>query len=223
MFTKLIRGILGLLGIMKRSKKFTTVNNAEFMANIEPGEIILVGPGGAPLSNGIATAEDGFWSHALIHIGKDWAQRMRINYPYICGNTKVGRDSTDAEIIEAEGTGIQIDTLHKYDGAQLVGFSTKLSDAQLEKLFLWLYKQVGRPYGYLTFLTELYPNPSDIPVKDPGWICSGLCAYDYFSQLGIYLANPKINPAQADPEDLYNGLEPKLLWSRNYLNCEMGD
>ena len=230
MWTKTIRALLGLLGIVKKTTVFTTKDNAEFLATREPGEVILVGPGNSALSQGIANAEGnpingqgGFFSHALIHVGQEWGQKMRKLHPELCKIPGVGNIAAQNEIIEAEGTGIQIDTLAKYTNGntQLVGFTLSLTDTQLEKLFLWLYQQVGKPYGYLDFITELFPNPSDIPVSDPGFICSGLCATDYKGQLNINIVDPRIDSHKADPQDIYDFLEPQLLWGRHFYNMEL--
>lgn len=229
MFTKLIRGLLGLLGIVKKTEVFTTKDNTEFLATRSPGEIILVGPGNSPLSQGIANAEGnpvdgqgGFFSHAALHIGQEWGQKMRQLHPEICNIPGVGNVAAQNEIIEAEGTGIQVDTLAKYTNGntQLAGFTRNLTDAQLETLFLWAYQQVGKIYGYLTFVTELFPNPSDVPVNDPGYICSGLVATDY-RQLSINIVKSGIDSRKADPQDIYDCLEPQLLWGRHFYNMEI--
>ena len=243
MFTKPIRALLGLLGILRVEKKWTTANNADFNANREPAELVLVGPGDSRFSQGIAFSQandaqgdpGGFWSHLCIHVGEYWARRMRQLLPEILKQRKIepitGRDLGQAipdepaefEIIEAEGGGVQVDTLNKYNGAQLVGFARPLTDAQIEKLLLWYYQQVGKPYGFVTFLTELFPNPSDIPVNDPGYICSALGCTGYKMQLGIDACDPKIDCRKATPQQTYNWLEQLILWVRHFLNCEMGD
>jgi uncharacterized protein YycO len=192
--SKFLRGLLGMLGIIRKTKAFTTANDPAFLAHLEPGEILLVGPGSQALPDGIAAAEDSFWAHAFIFIG-------------------------NGQVIEAEGAGIQQNDMSKYLGSdtQLVGYSMQLTDAQLSTILTWLKAQVGKPYGYLTFLTELFPNPSDIPVSDPGWICSGLCATAY-KQAGITVVNQGVNPAQASPKDLNDYLEPNLAFMQTRYN-----
>jgi uncharacterized protein YycO len=164
------------------------------MAHLDPGEIILIGPGSQPLPEGIAAAEDSFWAHAFIYIG-------------------------NGQVIEAEGEGIQQNDMAKYLGndSQMVGYSLPLTDVQRATILTWLKSQVGKPYGYLTFVTELFPNPSYIPVSDPGWICSGLDAMAY-KQVDIPVVKKGVNPAQASPKDLNDFLEPYLAARQTRYN-----
>ena len=230
---KVIRGILGLVGVIRKTKRFTTGGNADFLSTRSAGEVVLIGPGDQALPNGISAAENGFWAHAFLYIGKEAAEMMRQKYPQILKLRKInpitGADegqaipdqACDGEIVEAEGGGIQIDTIAKYSGGQMVGFYRTLNQDQLERLLLWFYSQVGKPYGFLTFITELAPDPSAVPmpIKDPGRICSGYDASGFWNVLGWPLARPEIKPDRASPCDLYNGLEPQLFWSRHFYNC----
>jgi len=214
MFSKLIRALLGAFGIIEKTKKFTKENNAEFMRSLEPGTIVLTHRKGF-IQGGIQGATDSFWCHALIYVGKSTANIVRQVTPSLI-HLPEGKLH---ETVEAQGEGIVISTLEASmtDDDQLVSYTYKLSTLQTIKLLAWLYAQVGKPYGYLTFITELFPNPSDIPVWDPGWICSGLTAVAY-KRIDIQTVKKGITPSYATPKDLNDYLEPNLSWSMSKFN-----
>jgi len=226
MFDKIINALLGAFRITPdKTKPFTEEHNKDFIDNMKPGTVYLIGGDGF-IPDGIQGAENSFWCHTMIYIGEEWGNKIRAMFPALMskkqlpGMPTVGEKAHAHEIIEAEGDGIRCDTLDKYLGKenQMVGHWRSLTEAEMICLFRWFYDQVGKPYGYPTFLTELFPVPSDIPVTDLGYICSGLAAVGYWINLGIRLASEKIHPAQASPADLWDGLRKNMQFMQTRWN-----
>ena len=195
MFTKLINALLSAFGIVPdKKKKFTTENNPAFLEAIEkPGTICLIGGDGF-LPNGIQGATDSFWCHTFVITEKGWCA-------------------------EAEANGIERNRVDKYllPECQMVAYQTDLTPDQLTRLLNWIRAQIGKPYGYLDFLTQLLPDPSAVSPDDKGFICSALAACGY-AEIGILIVKSKINPHLASPKDLNDALEPNLKFSMFRFN-----
>lgn len=192
MFTRLINALVGgfkwlIFKKDDKTKPYRTDGNAAFLEAIKkPGTVCCIGGEGF-LQNGIKDATDSFWCHVF-----------GITEPGWC--------------VEAEGGGIEHNEIGKYlgDKNQVVAFQFDLTDDQLNKLLTWINAQIGKPYGFLEFVEELTPNPSEqgLP-RDWGYICSALWACA-FQQIGISIVPAGVDPRMATPGDVFNGLEPNL-------------
>jgi uncharacterized protein YycO len=196
MFAKLINALLAALGIVPDKKKaFRTDGNAAFLEAVKiPGTVCLIGGDGF-ISNGIQGAENSFWSHCF------------------------GTVDDQGSIIEAEAEGIQKNNIEKYlkPENQIVAYQYFMITDQQKKIVDWAMAQIGKPYGYLEFLEELFPDPSKISPKDFGYICSALWACAY-RQADISIIKPEINPRVATPKDINDFLEPNLQWKQYRYN-----
>ncbi len=218
MFTKLIKALLGAFGIIKKTKKFTTVNNKEFLQSLQPGSVVLTCSRGF-LQDGIKGATDSYWCHSLLYIGKTAGTMIRNLYPELLGNEKIPMESQYNEIVEAQGGGVQVDNLQKNlgDNVQMVAFYRPISTVDLMKVLKRIYSNVGKNYGFLDFLSELFPDPAKVSLGDDnGFICSALTT-DAWSPIET-IVKKGIDPHKATPGDQYNYLEPNLKWQMTKYN-----
>ena len=188
MFTKIFQALAAAIGSLfnapERSKPYTTENNAAFMdATKLPGTVCLIGGTGF-ISRGIQGAEDSFWSHCFGISKPDWC-------------------------IEAEANGICEDPLSNYlnDKNQIVAYQLPLTDDQRTNLLAWVRDKIGKPYDYIAFGEELTPDPSGIPYKGFGYICSALWACAY-AAIGVPIVASNIDPRVATPKNINDFLEP---------------
>jgi hypothetical protein len=218
MFTRLFKALLGAFGVIKKDLKFDTSHNSEFLQSLEAGTIVLTHSKGF-LQDGIQGATDSAWCHSLLYVGKTAGAMVRQMFPDLLTNKKIPKDSQFNEIVEAQGGGVQVDNLQKDLGndIQLVAYTRKLTTVELMKVLYRIYSNVGKPYGYLDFLTELFPNPSDVMFADgKGFICSALTTDAYEP---VEIVAPKgVNPHKVTPGQQNEYLEPNLNWTRVRYN-----
>lgn len=218
MFTRIIRGLLGMFGIIKKTLKFDTSHNEEFLKSLEPGTIILT-HGSGYLRGGIQGATDSAFNHALLYTGKTAGAMARQLFPNLLKNKKIPRESQYHEIVEAQGDGIQVDNLQKNlgDDMQLVAFSRVLTTVELMKVLNRIYSNVGKNYGYLDFVSQLFPDPSAVNLgDDKGFICSALCVDAYAPVEDISLKT--VDPQKMTPGQLFELLNKNLNWKKTTYN-----
>jgi hypothetical protein len=218
MFTRLFKALLGAFGIIKKDLKFDSSHNAEFLKSLEAGTIILTHSKGF-LQDGIQGATDSAWCHSLLYVGKTAGAMVRQMFPELLNNKKIPAEAQFNEIVEAQGCGVQVDNLQKDlgDDIQLVAYTRTLTTVELMKVLHRIYSNVGKPYGYLDFLTELFPDPSSVICpSDNGFICSALTtdAYEPVERV----AKPDINPHRINPGQQNEYLEPNLTWKKTTWN-----
>ena len=190
-----------MLGFIKKDLKFDASHNSEFMESLSAGTIILTHSKGV-LQQGIQASTDSAWCHALVYVGKTAGNMVRKMYPELLKNPKIPKESQFNEIVEAQGGGIQVDNLQKNlgDDIQLVGYTRQLTTIELMKVLSRLYSNIGNRYGYLDFISELFPDPSAVNLgDDKGFICSAYCCDGYvpiedITLIGIKLQ--KMTPGQ---------------------------
>ncbi len=221
MFTKLIRGLLGAFGLIKKTKKFTTENNAAFMRNLEAGQAVLTGAIDANfLQGGIQGATDSFWQHGLLYVGKTAATMVRQMYPELLKNPKIPAEAQEHEIIEAIAEGITVGQLDKNlgDTQQMVGYARPISTVELMKILYRAYRCVGRPYDILEFAGDAMPDGmQDVIPNDPNlFVCSSFLVNAWIPV--ELLVKKGVDAKRATPKDVNEYLEPNLRWAQTRYN-----
>ena len=230
MFSKLIKALLGAAGIIRKDLKFDSAHNAEFLKSLEPGTIILIHkmiPKKTTwnsfwnnfLSGGITGATNSAYNHSLLYVGKTAGAMIRQKIPELLNNRKIPADSQYNEIVEAQGGGVQVDNLQKNlgDDIQMVAYYRPISQSELITILQRIYSNVGKNYGFLDFLSELFPDPSAVNLGDDnGFICSALTTDAWLPIEQVCKKN--INPHKATPGDQNDYLEPNLKWQQTRYN-----
>jgi len=215
MFTTIIHALLGAFGIVKRTKKFTTEHNEEFKRSLESCAVICTGAVNAGfVQGGIQGAENSFWQHTFLYIGKTAGEMMRSLYPDIF---KKKGPAQLHEIIEAEKEGIVISTLDKYvnPDQQMVAYSRPVSNLEMIKILKQAYSDVGKPYDFLEFIGDAFP---DLPIPNPADL--NCCASEVTK---CWLPVEKIvrdgvDPRRATPAQVNDCLERNMKWSQTRYN-----
>lgn len=218
MFSTFIRALLGAFGIIKKTKKFTTENNLEFMRSLDAGAVICTGAINANfVQGGIQGATNSFWQHTLIYIGKTAGTIVRQMVPAILANPKVPKEAQEHEIIEAQGEGIIISQLDKDlgDNTQMVAYYRPLTILELAKILAQAYADVGKPYDYAEFLGDAFP---DLPIPNPTEL--NCCASEVVKcYLPVELiVDGKIDHRRATPADVNNCLAKRFRWKQTKYN-----
>ena len=219
-----IRSLLGLLGIIKKTLKFDTSHNNEFKRSISVCAIVLTHTIDSPLGDAIDAAtdkgeptdEDAAWSHSQIYVGKTWGKIIRSLVPSFLLNPKIPKEPVDNEILEAQGDGIKVSSLDLgNDKVQMVAYQRPLTFLETVRILTRAYLNVGKPYGYLDFIANAFPD-AGIPNVDPGFICS---AYTSDAWLPVErLANQGIELWKENPNQQNDYLKfalkfQKLMWN----------
>jgi hypothetical protein len=213
MFTWLIRGFLGLIGIIHPTLKYKPSSYAEFQKKLKPGALVLIRPlevdGKSPdgLSNAIQTGSLSVWSHAENYFGRS-----------------AGKYGILGETIGALAKGVKAHSLDEYgtDKFQMVAFNFDLDARTFSIQKERLYSKENEPYDewkIANFATPIIPDFGN------GIVCSTLAA---FSRMGrkewcwdfLYNVLPKrVLPENATPGDLYNGCFPQVKIEMLRYNC----
>lgn len=221
MFSKLIRALLGAFGIIKRTKKFTTANNAAFMRSLEAGAVIITAAREANfVQGGIQGATDSFWQHALIYVGKTAGALVRQTFPYLLLNPKIPKEAQINEIIEAQGEGVIVSTLDKNfgDSQQMIAYARPISTIELLKILHRAYAAVGRPYDFGEFVGDVLPDGMEdmVPNNADLFVCSTLAIHAWLP-IEI-IVKSKVDPKRGTPKDINEYLEPDLKWGQTRYN-----
>jgi hypothetical protein len=212
MFSTLLRGLMGLFGIIKKTLKFDTAHNDEFKRSLDVCAIILTHTIDSPLSNAIGAASNSAWSHSQLYVGQSWGKMIRTLVPAFLRNPKIPKEALLNEIVEAQGDGIKVSSLNLGDEkVQMVAYQRKLSFIETVKILTRIYLNVGKPYGYLDFIANAFPDVS-IPDKDPGFICSALTTDAWLPVERI--AKPGISIHKINPGQQNDYLSPNLNWRK---------
>jgi hypothetical protein len=218
MFTTIIKALLGAFGIIKKTKKYTTENNAEFMRSIDAGAVILtaaINPNF--IQGGIQGATDSIWQHALLYVGKTAGNMMRQLVPVLTQNPLIPKEALEHEIIEAQGEGVRVGQLDKNlgDDQQMVCYVRPLTTIELIKILTRMYSLVGRPYDDLEFIGDAFPG---LPIPNPSdlFCCASADVYAYLPV--ETLVKKGIDVARANPRDINDYLEPNLNWKQTRYN-----
>jgi hypothetical protein len=218
MFATFIRALLGAFGIIRKTKKFTTENNVAFMRSLAAGAVICTGARDPNfIQGGIQGATNSFWQHTLIYIGKTAGTMLRQLNPAILANPKVPREAVEHEIIEAQGEGIMVSVLDKNlgDNQQMVCYVRPLTTVELVKILTRAYLDVGKPYDFLEFIGDAFP---DLPIPNPEDLncCASEVVKCYLPVETI--CKKEVDPRRAAPADVNNYLEPNLKWQQTRYN-----
>lgn len=139
----------------------------------------------------------------IIRFG-EWLRFRRNTWSHVC--TVV---SSSGNIVEAEWSGVQVNNISKYRDVEYLVVHTSdqiLADENdLEQALVYLFTQVGKPYGYLTIIGTatrfLTPGRSFAFIGKHN-ICSGLAA----QALTRGTFNPEIQPVTMSPTELAEAL-----------------
>jgi hypothetical protein len=213
MFTWLIRGLLGLFGIVNPVLKYTPSNYSDFRKKLMPGALVLVrscNPDGttpAGLSNAIETASSSAWAHSENYFGQS-----------------SGKHNIPGETIGALAEGVKAHSLDEYGtpGFQMIAFNFDLDARTFSILRDRLYSKENEDYDdwkIANFATPIIPDFGN------GITCSTLCAmarmgHAQWSWDFLFSVLKKgILPENATPGDLYNGCYPQVAVEVLRYNC----
>jgi hypothetical protein len=218
MFTNIIRALLGGLGVIKKTKKFTTKNNYEFLRKLSPASIVLTAARDPNfIQGGIQGATNSFWQHALLYVGKTAGTIVRQMYPKLLLNREISLEAKEHEIIEAQGEGIIISKLDKDlgDNTQMVAYIRPITTIELMKILFRMYSNIGKPYDFLEFIGDAFPG---IPISNPDdlFVCSSAVADAWLPVERI--AKTSVDVRRTTPADLNNYLSSKLKWNQTRYN-----
>ena len=215
MFAKLIRAFLGAFGVIKKTKKFTTVNNDDFLKSLDACAIILTAPRHHEfIPGGIQGATDSFWSHAVLYVGKTAGQMLRSIYPRLQDNPAIGSESCLHETVEACVDGIIVSKLEKYldEKTQMVAYSRPISAPELIKILYSAYIHIGKNYDFLEFISHILPCPN--PPND--FVCASYAVNAWAPVERI--VKPKIEIGKETPRDINDYLAQNLKWKQTRYN-----
>lgn len=222
MFSRIIRAILGGLGIIRKDIKIIVRETPEkdiaaFLKTIEAGAVIITRSTEPNfVQGGISAATDSAWQHALIYVGKTAGAMIRKTRPRLMGNPKIPKDARYHEIIEAQGEGVIVSTLNPGPKTQMEAYMRPLDLNQLITVLERAYSIVGRPYDFAEFLGHiapdgLIPNPTDL------FVCSSAVVWEYLPIETIVKKN--VDPAKAWPKHVRRFLNGALHWRKASLFC----
>lgn len=202
-FSKLIRGLLGMLGIIKKTVVYKPSEFSEFVKSLLPGSIIVMGKFKPdPFSDGIKAATNSAYSHTVHYTGMNGGGGGQIH-----------------EIVEAIKEGICIRSLDKYNSPDyyMVAFTYDLNPREYEIVKQRIYSRVGEPYDFQGIAHEATPLIPDDPNRQ---FCSSLEAYAYMVPTIIKNILPKgILPEEGTPGDIFNTCEKDLSCRMTKFNC----
>ena len=212
MFATFIRGLLGLLGLIKKTKKFDTSHNNDFKKALNTCTIILTHTVDSPLDNAIDAGSNSCWSHSQLYVGQSWGNMIRKLVPALLLNPKIPKESVLNEIVEAQGDGVKISSLDLgNEKVQMVAYQRELTFIETVKILTRIYLNVGKTYGYLDFIANTFPL-LPIPNIDPGYICSALTTDAWLPVERI--AKPNIELWKITPGQQNDYLEPNLKFHK---------
>lgn len=222
MFSRLIRAILGGLGIIRKDIKIVVKENPEqdianFLKSLEAGAVVITRSTEPNfVQGGIQSVTDSAWQHTLIYIGKTAGEMIRKAQPWLQNNPKIPREAQYHEIIEAQGEGVIVSTLNPGVKTQMEAYMRPLNLNQLMSILGRAYGTVGLPYDFLEFIGHLVPdgvmpNPADL------FVCSSTVVWDYLPEEKI--VKKGIDPARAWPKHVRNYLNGALHWLKFSLFC----
>lgn len=222
MFSRLIRAILGGLGIIRKDIKVVIKENPEadiaaFLETIEAGAVVVTRSTEPNfVQGGISGATDSAWQHCLIYVGMTAGKTIRKVRPGLMGNPKIPKDAKHHEIIEAQGEGVIVSTLNTNKTTQMEAYMRPLDLNQLIVVLERAYKIVGKPYDFAEFLGHiapdgLIPNPADL------FVCSSAVVWEYLPVETI--VKKKVDPARAWPSHVRHYLNGALHWRKASLFC----
>jgi len=216
MFSNLIRGLLGAFGIIKKTRKFSTEHNAEFLQSLAAGTVVLTWSRNPDfLQGGIQGATNSIIQHALLYVGRSAAEKFRRDHPEICeSRRKIPAGAVYHEIVEAQGEGVIVSNLDKNlgDNTQMVAYSRQLTEEELDQILMRVYSCVGTPYDVAEFIGHILPvgNPKNL------FVCSSLVAHGY--QPIEVIVKSGVDYRKATPRDLNDYLAPNLSWQQTRYN-----
>jgi hypothetical protein len=223
MLSAFLRGLLGALGVIKKSKAFTADNNPEFVRSLEPAQVVLTGARDANFVQGwIQGRTDSFWQHGVLYVGHTAAAMVRQIFPELLANKKIPLEAQEHEIIEADFSqgSIIVSTLDKYMiySQQMVGYIRPISTVELMKILYRIYSLVGSDYDTLEAIGDALPDGmQDIVPNDPKkFDCSSAIAFAWLPVEIIVI--PGVAVGRATPSDLNRYLEPNLAWRQTRYN-----
>jgi hypothetical protein len=188
MFSKLIRGILGLIGVIKKDVAFKASEFSDFFKGLMPGSIVLVRKRNSDgFSAGIMASTNSAWSHTMHYSGKSGGIKDMLH-----------------EIVEAIAEGICIESLDKYNSAdfQMAAFTFDINPREYETLKARIYSHVGEPYDFQGIAHQVFPMVPDNPNRV---YCSALSALSWMRpELIRQIIKKGIDPNDATPGDIYN-------------------
>jgi hypothetical protein len=202
-FTWLIRGLLGLVGIVQPIVTFKPSNYAEFRKRLKPGSLVCIRPvepdGTSPtgLSNGIQAGSGSAWSHVENYFGASSGER-----------------GIQGETVGALAEGVKIHSLDEYgnNGFQMVAFNFDLDSRTFSILKNRIYSKVGEPYDtwkIVKFAVPFFPDLGNLIV------CSTLAAFarngcSHWNWRCLFNVLPKrVLPENATPGDIFAGCYPQ--------------
>jgi len=218
MFATFIRALLGAFGIIKKTKKFTTEHNDEFMQALAPCAVICTSLREANfIQGGIQGATNSFWGHTLLYVGKTAGEMIRGMFPELTKNPLIGKEAKTHETIEALAEGIRVSTLDKNlgDNVQMVGYICPITADEMVKILLRAYRDVGKPYDYSEFIGDAFPT---LPIPNPenlNCCASGVTKW----WLAVKrIVSKKVDERKATPADVNNFLHSNLKWEQTRYN-----
>lgn len=218
MFATFIRALLGAFGIIKKTKKFTTEHNEEFMQALVPCAVICTSLREANfIQGGIQGATNSFWGHTLIYVGKTAGNMVRQLVPALKLNPLIPDEAQTHETIEALAEGIRVSTLDKNlgDNVQMVGYIRPISTVELIKILTNAYSDVGKPYDYSEFIGDAFPS---LPIPNPEDLnCCASGVTKWWSSVDR-IVGKKVDERRATPADVNNFLHSNLKWEQTRYN-----
>lgn len=218
MFATFIRALLGAFGIIKKTKKFTTANNAEFMKALAACAVVCTSLREASfVQGGIQGATNSFWGHTLIYIGKTAGDMIRGMFPELTENPLIGKEAKTHETIEALAEGIRVSTLDNNlgDNVQMVAYIRPLTADELVKILLRAYRDVGKPYDYAEFIGDAFPT---LPIPNPEDLNCCASGVTKWWQAVARIVSKKVDASRATPADVNNFLHSNLEWQQTKYN-----
>jgi len=223
MFATFIRALLGAFGLIKKTKKYTTEHNAEFMQSLATCAVICTSLREANfVQGGIQGATNSFWGHTLLYIGKTAGEMIRRMFPELLNNPKIPKEAQVHETIEALAEGISVSTLDKNlgDNVQMVAYIRPITADEMVKILLRAYKDVGKPYDYSEFIGDAFPS---LPIPNPedlNCCASGVTKWWLAVERIVKEKSEgkKIDERRATPAQVNECLQAKLNWHQTKYN-----
>ena len=222
MFATIIRALLGAIGIIKKTKKFTTENNDAFMKSLRPCSVICLGKIKQTfVDGGIKAATNSFYSHTLLYVGKTAGEMIRRLYPELLANDKIPAEAKIHETVEALAKGISVSTLDKdFSDNQMVAYIRPITVDEMIKILLRAYSDVGKPYDYTEFVGDAFPS---LPIPNPqdlNCCASGVTKWWMPVEriVKIKSEGKKIDASRATPAQVNEYLESNLKWEQTKYN-----
>jgi len=218
MFSTFIRALLGAFGIIKKTKKYTTVNNEEFKKSLASCAVVCMSLREANfIQGGIQGATNSFWGHTLLYVGKTAGEMIRRMFPELTKNPLIGKEAKMHETVEALAEGIRVSTLDKNlgDNVQMVGYIRPITADELVKILLRAYRDVGKPYDYSEFIGDAFPS---LPIPNPTDLNCCASGVTKWWMAVDRIVGPKVDERRATPADVNNFLNSNLKWQQTRYN-----